>query len=86
MHSDQRESSVFVNRTIQRFKRDLNDDSDGEHLTSFGTKFLTEEKEKEKERSSSVDLLCAGLLRRGMVYGASVTSVRWLYMQHVSNI
>ena len=50
------------------FKRDLNDDSDGAHLTSFGIEFQTEEEAKENERSPSVALLCAGLLRRGMVY------------------
>ena len=49
------------------FKRDLNDDSDGAHLTSFGIEFQREEA-KENERSPSVALLCAGLLRRGMVY------------------
>ena len=49
------------------FKRDLDDDSDGAHLTSFGIEFQTEE-EKENERSPSVALLCAGLLRRGMVH------------------
>ena len=46
----------------------LNDDSDGAHLTSFGIEFQTEEEAKENERSPSVALLCAGLLRRGMVY------------------
>ena len=30
--------------------------------------FRTEEEAKENERSPSVALLCAGLLRRGMVY------------------
>ena len=50
------------------FKRDLDDDSDGAHLTSFGIEFQTEEEAKENERSPSVALLCAGLLRRGMVY------------------
>ena len=50
------------------FKRDINDDSDGVHLTSLGKEFQTEEEAKEKERSPSVALLCAGLLRRGMVY------------------
>ena len=49
-------------------KRDLDDDSDGAHLTSFGIEFQTEEEAKENERSPSVALLCAGLLRRGMVY------------------
>ena len=48
--------------------RDLNDDSDGAHLTSFGIEFQTEEEAKENERSPSVTLLCAGLLRSGMVY------------------
>ena len=42
--------------------------SDGAHLTSFGIEFQTEEEAKENERSPSVALLCAGLLRRGMVY------------------
>ena len=44
------------------------DDSDGAYLTSFGIEFQTEEEAKENERSPSVALLCAGLLRRGMVY------------------
>ena len=44
------------------------DDNDGAHLTSFGIKFQIEEEAKENERSPSVALLCAGLLRRGMVY------------------
>ena len=48
------------------FKRDLNDNSDGVHLTSLGMEFQTEE--EENERSPSVALLCAGLLRRGMVH------------------
>ena len=47
---------------------DLYDDSDGAHLTSFGIEFQTEEEAKENERSPSVTILCAGLLRRGMVY------------------
>ena len=38
------------------------------HLTSFGIEFQTEEEPKENERSPSVALLCAGPLRRGMVY------------------
>ena len=37
-------------------------------MTSFGIEFKTEEEAKENERSPSVALLCAGLLRRGMVY------------------
>ena len=50
------------------FKRDISDDSDGAQLTSFGIEFQTEEEAKESERSPSVALLCAGLLRRGIVY------------------
>ena len=37
-------------------------------MTSFGIEFQTEEEAKENERSLSVALLCAGLLRRGMVH------------------
>ena len=48
--------------------RDSIDDSDWAHLKSFGIAFQTEEEAKENERSPSVTLLCAGLLRRGMVY------------------
>ena len=50
------------------FKRDLNDDSDGAQLTSSRIEFLTEEEVRENERSPSVALLFAGILRRGMVY------------------
>ena len=60
--------SYYTERDKYIFKRDLNDDCDGAHLTSFGIEFQTEEEAKENERSPSVDLLCAGLLRRGMVY------------------
>ena len=59
---------MLAERTKYVFKRDLDDDSDGVHLTSFGMEFQTEEEAKENERSPSVALLCAGLLRRGMVY------------------
>ena len=50
------------------FKRDLDDDSDGAHLTSFVIEFKTEEEAKEYKWPPSVALLCACLLRRGMVY------------------
>ena len=69
MYSDQGYRSVFVtewNKYV--FKRELNDDSDGAHLISFGIEFQTEEEATENERSPSVALLCAGLLWRGMVY------------------
>ena len=68
MYSDQRESSIFVTvRNKYAFRRDVNVDSDGAHLTSFGKEFQAEEEAKENARSPSVVLLCAGLLRRGMV-------------------
>ena len=66
---------TVINDTVQSlqtgqnkhvFKRDLDDDSDGAHLTSFGIEFQTKEETKENERSQSVALLCAGLLRRGL--------------------
>ena len=58
--------SLQTERNKYVFKRDIDDDSDGAHLTSFGIEFQTEE--EVKERSPNVALLCAGLLRRGMVY------------------
>ena len=47
---------------------DLNDDSDGARLTRSGIEFQTEEEAKENERSPSVAILCAGLLRRGKLH------------------
>ena len=70
MYSDQGYSCLCkLNRNKYVFKRDLNDDSDGAHLTSFGIEFKTVEEAKENERSPSVAILCAGLLRRGLVHG-----------------
>ena len=60
--------SLQTERNQYVFKRELNDDNDGAHLTSFGIEFQTEEETKENQRSPSVAILCAGLLRRGMVY------------------
>ena len=37
-------------------------------MTSFGIEFQTEEETRENERSLSVAVLCAGLLRSGMMY------------------
>ena len=59
--------SLLTEQSKYVFKRDLDDDSDVAHLTSFGIEFQTEEEAKENERPPSVALLCAGLLRRGMV-------------------
>ena len=61
--------SLLTERNKYVFKRDIDDDSDGAHLTSLEIEFQTEEEAKENERSLSVALLCAGRLRRGMVYG-----------------
>ena len=60
--------SLQAERNKYVFKRDLYDESDGAHLASFGIEFQTEEEVKEYERSPSVALLCAGLLRRGMLH------------------
>ena len=60
--------SLQTERNKYDLKRDLDDDSDGAHLTSFGIEFQTEEEAKENERSPSVALLCAGPSRRGMVF------------------
>ena len=61
-YSDQRESSVFVNGTKQVcLQKELNDDNDGAHQTSFGIEFQIEEEAKENERSPSVALLRAGV-------------------------
>ena len=60
--------SLQTERNKYVFKRDLNDDSDRAHLTSLGIEFQTEKEAKENELSPSVTLLCAGQLRRGMVY------------------
>ena len=60
--------SLYTERNKYVFMRDLNDDSDGAHLTSFEIEPQEEEEAKENKRSPSVALLCAGLLRRGMMY------------------
>ena len=60
--------SLETGRNKYVFKRDLNNDGDGAYLASFGIELETEEEAKENERSPSVALLCAGLLRRDMEY------------------
>ena len=60
--------SLLTEQNKYVFKQDLDGDSDGAHLSSFEKVFQTEEEAKENEQSPSVALLCAGLLRRGMVY------------------
>ena len=59
-------TDILTSRPI--CSRDLDDDCDGSHLTSFGIEFQTEEEAKENELSPSVASLFAGLLSRGMVY------------------
>ena len=39
--------SLLIERNKYVFKRNLDDDSDGAHLTSFGIEFQTEEEAKE---------------------------------------
>ena len=56
---------LLTERKTYVFKRVLYDDSDEAHLTSFGIEFQTEA--IENRRSPSVALLCASLLKRGML-------------------
>ena len=58
---------LLTERNKYVFKRDIDDDSDGAHLKSFGIEFQTEEDAKENERPPCVALLRASLVRRGMV-------------------
>ena len=60
--------SLQTERNKYLFKRDIIDDSDGAHLTSFGIELQIEEEAKENERTPSIAILCAGLLRRGMLF------------------
>ena len=57
--------SMKTERNKYVFKRDY---SDGTHLTSFGIEIQKKEEGKENHRLPSIALLCAGILRRGMVY------------------
>ena len=59
--------SLSTERNKYVFKRDLNCDSDGAHVTSFGIEFQTEEEAKENKRLPSVALRCVGRLRRDML-------------------
>ena len=63
--------SLQTERGMYVSKRELNYDSDGAHLRSFGIEFQTEGEAKENERSPNVALRCASQLRRGMVYELS---------------
>ena len=60
--------ALETERSKYVFKHDLDDDSDGAHLTLYSIEFKTEEEAEENKPSPSVALLCAGLSRRGMVY------------------
>ena len=60
--------SLKTERNMYVLKRAINDDSDGAHLRSFGIEFQIEEEAKGNKRSQSVAILCAGLLKRGMMH------------------
>ena len=66
--NEEKLKSLKTERNKYVFKRDIDDDSDGAHLTSFGVEFQIEEEAKENERSPRVALLCSHLLRRGIVH------------------
>ena len=69
MYSDQNKKLTLCRMSEKEYiKEDIDDNSDGAHLTSLGMEFQTEEEAQEVKRSPSVTLLCAGLLRRGVVY------------------
>ena len=80
--------SLQTERNKYVLKRDLDDDSDGAHLKSFGIYFQTKEEAKENERTPSVAILCAGLLRRDMVCELErvLQECDGIFLQHVSDI
>ena len=49
--------SLYTEQNKYVYKRDLNDDSDGAHLTSFGIEFQTEEVANEKKKTSDHQVL-----------------------------
>ena len=61
------------------FKRNLDDDNNGAHQTSFGIEFQTEEEAKENERSPSVALLCSSHRHMMVQYccGSGSTNMRF---------
>ena len=67
MHGDyNKKFSVQAEGNKYVFKRDLNYVCHWAHMTLFRKQFQTDEA-KQNEQSLSAALLCAGLLRRGMV-------------------
>ena len=49
------------------FNQNVNDDSDGAYMISFGIEFQTEEKARKRAITKYCFTVCAGLLGRGMV-------------------
>ena len=64
MYSEQNENVSHCN--LNELIGELNDGSEGAHLSSLGIELQTE-KAKESERSPSDALLCASQLRRGII-------------------
>ena len=56
---------MFIKRMKHVINQDLNDDSDGLHVTSFGIVFYKET--KENELSQSVVFMCTGPLKIGIM-------------------
>ena len=70
VQSLQAERNKFV------FKRDINDDSDGAHLTSFGIDFQTEEEAKKRAITKCYLTVCRSIKKRhGLCAGVSVAGV-----------
>ena len=66
MYSNHKKLSMLTVRNKYIFRRELNDDNETARQTSFEIEFQTEEA-TENEQSQRATLLCADLLRRGMV-------------------
>ena len=56
--------SMQTERNKYVFKRDLTDDSDGAHLTSFGIELQTEEEAKKKRITKCCLTVCRSIEKR----------------------
>ena len=61
----EKDQSLQVERSKYLFKRDLNDDSDGAHLTLFGIEFQAEFRSKRKRAITKCSLtVCRSIEKR----------------------
>ena len=59
--------SLQTERNKYVFKRDLDDDSDGAHLTSFGIEFQTEDDAKKRATTKCCLTVCRSIEKRHCV-------------------